>query len=146
MPLPATLRRLLTEYETLLAATATTPPGQGLRNVEYTLCVSTGTREITHALHKAHSYLAACSDTPAAAGGKHGHERQPSSSTRSVPCSATSPSTPAWGTRRCPARTQRRAAGSEETGHERTFRDHPSAHQTRRPPGVGRRTTRRPSP
>ncbi|MFE9812251.1 DUF5133 domain-containing protein [Streptomyces sp. NPDC005548] len=46
-----------------------------MRNVEYTLCVSTGTREITHALHKAHSYLAACSDTPAAAGRKHGHEQ-----------------------------------------------------------------------
>ncbi|MET7746008.1 DUF5133 domain-containing protein [Streptomyces sp. NPDC005385] len=75
MPLPATLRRLLTEYEALLAAAGTPPPGQRLRNVEYTLCVSTGTREITHALDKAHSYLAACSDTPAAAGGKRSPER-----------------------------------------------------------------------
>ncbi|MEW1568956.1 MULTISPECIES: DUF5133 domain-containing protein [unclassified Streptomyces] len=75
MPLPATLRRLLTEYEALLAAAGTSPPGQHLRNVEYTLCVSTGTREITHALHKAHSYLAACSDTPATAGGKRSPER-----------------------------------------------------------------------
>ncbi|MFJ8802822.1 DUF5133 domain-containing protein [Streptomyces sp. NPDC102487] len=75
MPLPSTLRRLLTEYETLLSAAGTTPPSQRLRDLEYTLCVSTGTREITQALETARFYLAACTDTPTAADGKRGPER-----------------------------------------------------------------------
>ncbi|MFD5723531.1 DUF5133 domain-containing protein [Streptomyces sp. NPDC127036] len=76
MPLPSTLRRLLTEYETLLAATGTAPPSQRLRDLDYTLCVSTGTREITHALEKAYSYLATCTDTPTAVGDKQGPQGQ----------------------------------------------------------------------
>ncbi|MGW2787466.1 DUF5133 domain-containing protein [Streptomyces populi] len=57
MPLPATLRRLVKEYETLLAEQAD-PSGQRLRDLTYTLCVSTGTREITDALAVARSFLA----------------------------------------------------------------------------------------
>ncbi|MFJ5643832.1 DUF5133 domain-containing protein [Streptomyces sp. NPDC093223] len=60
MPHPATLRRLLTEYETLLAAETRadgTTPGARLEDLVYTLCVSTGTREIAHALRAAHDYL-----------------------------------------------------------------------------------------
>ncbi|MGW2689704.1 DUF5133 domain-containing protein [Streptomyces sp. NPDC001414] len=60
MPHPATLRRLLTEYETLLAADTRadgTAPGARLEDLVYTLCVSTGTREIAHALRAAHDYL-----------------------------------------------------------------------------------------
>ncbi|MFB7244155.1 DUF5133 domain-containing protein [Streptomyces populi] len=57
MPLPATLRRLVKEYETLLAGQED-PSGQRLRDLAYTLCVSTGTREITDALAAARSCLA----------------------------------------------------------------------------------------
>ncbi|GGX81329.1 DUF5133 domain-containing protein [Streptomyces fructofermentans] len=62
MPLPATLQRLLTEYESLLeqeTSTAATVPSQRLRDLAYTLCVSTGEREITDALTTARSLLAA---------------------------------------------------------------------------------------
>lgn len=61
MPLPATLRRLVAEYETLAA---TRDPGQRLSDLEYTLCVSTGTREIGAALEAARSYLAQAAATP----------------------------------------------------------------------------------
>ncbi|WP_406840502.1 DUF5133 domain-containing protein [Streptomyces sp. AHU1] len=57
MPLPATLRRLVKEYETLLAEQED-PSGRRLRDLAYTLCVSTGTREIADALVVARSYLA----------------------------------------------------------------------------------------
>ncbi|MFE1285697.1 DUF5133 domain-containing protein [Streptomyces sp. NPDC058751] len=66
MPLPATLRRLVTEYETLLAE-RTDPSGRRLRDLAYTLCVSTGTREITDALAVARSYLADPATTTALA-------------------------------------------------------------------------------
>ncbi|WP_406368588.1 DUF5133 domain-containing protein [Streptomyces sp. NBC_00647] len=69
MPLPATLRRLVAEYETLLAAETlggATPPSQRLRDLAYTLCVSTGTREIADALDTARSYLARTAVAPAA--------------------------------------------------------------------------------
>ncbi|MER5382953.1 DUF5133 domain-containing protein [Streptomyces sp. NPDC002688] len=70
MPLPATLRRLVAEYETLLAAETlggATPPSQRLRDLAYTLCVSTGTREIADALDTARSYLAARTTVTSAA-------------------------------------------------------------------------------
>ncbi|MGW2690232.1 DUF5133 domain-containing protein [Streptomyces sp. NPDC001414] len=60
MPHPATLRSLLTEYESLHAVDALlddTAPGRRLQDLAYTLCVSTGTREIAHALHVARDYL-----------------------------------------------------------------------------------------
>ncbi|MGW7427846.1 DUF5133 domain-containing protein [Streptomyces sp. NPDC054813] len=60
MPHPATLRRLVEEYETVLA---TETPGDDvvlstrLQDVAYTLCVLTGTRETAHALQVARDYL-----------------------------------------------------------------------------------------
>ncbi|MFJ3666783.1 DUF5133 domain-containing protein [Streptomyces sp. NPDC090106] len=61
MPLPATLRRLLKEYEAL-SATGTGVDDDALlapraQDLAYTLCVSTGTQEIAHALRVAHDYL-----------------------------------------------------------------------------------------
>ncbi|MFG2310435.1 DUF5133 domain-containing protein [Streptomyces sp. NPDC048566] len=61
MPLPATLRRLVEEYETLLAEetlAGASAPGARLRDLAYTLCVSTGTREVADALDTARAYLA----------------------------------------------------------------------------------------
>lgn len=55
MPLPATLRRLLAEHATLAAGD---DPGPRLRDLEYTLCVSTGTRTVEEALAAARAYLA----------------------------------------------------------------------------------------
>ncbi|MFD9099090.1 DUF5133 domain-containing protein [Streptomyces collinus] len=60
MPLPATLRRLVREYETLLAEetlAGETAPSPALQDLAYTLCVSTGTREVTQALEVASAYL-----------------------------------------------------------------------------------------
>ncbi|MFI9771145.1 DUF5133 domain-containing protein [Streptomyces sp. NPDC052415] len=72
MPLPARLHALVREYETLLAEegrTGTDTPSQRLRDLAYTLCVSTGTRDIEQALEAAHTYLgtavAAPAETPA---------------------------------------------------------------------------------
>lgn len=67
MPLPATLHRLVEEYETLLAEetlAGVTAPGARLRDLAYTLCVSTGTREIADALTRAHAYLATAAAPP----------------------------------------------------------------------------------
>ncbi|MFF3001032.1 DUF5133 domain-containing protein [Streptomyces sp. NPDC057950] len=57
MPLPTTLRQLVTEYEALTAEHGASS-SQRLADLAYTLCVSTGTREITDALTVAQSYLA----------------------------------------------------------------------------------------
>ncbi|MFF7238994.1 DUF5133 domain-containing protein [Streptomyces collinus] len=60
MPLPATLRRLVKEYETLLAEetlAGESAPSPALQDLAYTLCVSTGTREVTQALDVASAYL-----------------------------------------------------------------------------------------
>ncbi|MBV2355564.1 DUF5133 domain-containing protein [Streptomyces sp. J2-1] len=60
MPLPATLRLLVKDYETLLAeeTLAGAPaPSPRLRDLAYTLCVSTGTRDTADALRTAHAYL-----------------------------------------------------------------------------------------
>ncbi|MEU8792749.1 DUF5133 domain-containing protein [Streptomyces sp. NPDC048643] len=67
MPLPTTLHRLVEEYETLLAEetlAGVTVPGARLRDLAYTLCVSTGTREIADALTRAHAYLATADAPP----------------------------------------------------------------------------------
>jgi hypothetical protein len=88
MPLPATLRRLVKEYEALLAATptnATTPPNQRLRDLAYTLCVSTGTREVADALERARSYLATCADTTVAPAAKCGFEERAATSSTDSP-------------------------------------------------------------
>ncbi|WP_046728210.1 DUF5133 domain-containing protein [Streptomyces humi] len=60
MPHPATLRRLVKEYETLLATESLADDvsvDTRLQDLTYTLCVSTGTREVSHALRVAHDYL-----------------------------------------------------------------------------------------
>ncbi|MGW7382315.1 DUF5133 domain-containing protein [Streptomyces sp. NPDC054794] len=67
MPHPATLRKLVDEYESLLAEElAAEEPAAGARttgpraqDLAYTLCVSTGTREVRLALEAARSQLAA---------------------------------------------------------------------------------------
>ncbi|MER6212403.1 DUF5133 domain-containing protein [Streptomyces sp. NPDC001642] len=59
MPLPATLERLISEYEGFLAEETSASSGsQRLHDVAYSLCVSTGTREISDALDTARAYLA----------------------------------------------------------------------------------------
>ncbi|MET7378568.1 DUF5133 domain-containing protein [Streptomyces sp. NPDC005526] len=75
MPLPTTLRRLVKEYEALSVQESLTGPGAPstrLRDLAYTLCVSTGTREVTDALKAARAYLdrtAADSAAPSAQDG-----------------------------------------------------------------------------
>ncbi|WP_328557818.1 DUF5133 domain-containing protein [Streptomyces sp. NBC_00358] len=67
MPLPATLRRLVAEYESLRAEESpdgAAPADQRLRDLAYTLCVTTGTREITDALDTARSWLARAAAAP----------------------------------------------------------------------------------
>ncbi|CAM5306690.1 hypothetical protein STENM223S_04047 [Streptomyces tendae] len=62
MPHPAELRRLLEEYETAATdepADATGEPGPRTRDLAYTLCVSTGTRDVRGALEAARRQLAA---------------------------------------------------------------------------------------
>ncbi|MFC9504609.1 DUF5133 domain-containing protein [Streptomyces sp. NPDC057002] len=60
-PHPAVLRRLVDEYEALVPAVeaaharAQTPRA---RDLAYTLCVSTGTRDVGRALEVAHQWLA----------------------------------------------------------------------------------------
>ncbi|MGW0915179.1 DUF5133 domain-containing protein [Streptomyces sp. NPDC002784] len=70
MPLPARLHALVREYETLLVEeegrTGADAPSQRLRDLAYTLCVSTGTRDIEQALEAAHTYLGTAAASPAA--------------------------------------------------------------------------------
>ncbi|MFF3501459.1 DUF5133 domain-containing protein [Streptomyces sp. NPDC003247] len=65
MPHPAVLRKLVDEYETVTATgpAETDPRAQDLA---YTLCVSTGTRDITLALESARRWLAAAAEADAA--------------------------------------------------------------------------------
>lgn len=61
-PHPAVLRRLVDEYEALTtaaeAARGPAEPDPRARDLAYTLCVSTGTRDIERALEAAHRWLA----------------------------------------------------------------------------------------
>ncbi|MEU9631132.1 DUF5133 domain-containing protein [Streptomyces luteogriseus] len=60
-PHPAVLRRLVDEYEALAAAETTRGPAEQnprARDLAYTLCVSTGTRDVKRALEAAHRWLA----------------------------------------------------------------------------------------
>ena len=60
-PHPAVLRRLVDEYEALTAAEAARGPAEPhprARDLAYTLCVSTGTRDVARALEVAHQWLA----------------------------------------------------------------------------------------
>ncbi|MCF3137008.1 DUF5133 domain-containing protein [Streptomyces olivochromogenes] len=66
MPHPATLRKLVDEYESLLAeepAAGARTTGPRAQDLAYTLCVSTGTREVRLALEAARSQLAASAST-----------------------------------------------------------------------------------
>ncbi|GAA3504480.1 DUF5133 domain-containing protein [Streptomyces albogriseolus] len=67
-PHPTVLRRLVEEYETLTAAPATAS-GSRIADLAYTLCVSTGTRDVGRALATARAWLGPedGSDTAAAA-------------------------------------------------------------------------------
>ncbi|MEU0220522.1 DUF5133 domain-containing protein [Streptomyces sp. NPDC006265] len=61
-PHPAVLRRLVDEYEALAAAETARGPAElnpRARDLAYTLCVSTGTRDVKRALEAAHQWLAA---------------------------------------------------------------------------------------
>ncbi|MGW3990174.1 DUF5133 domain-containing protein [Streptomyces sp. NPDC004830] len=63
-PNPAVLRRLVDEYEALTAAHAGRGPVETnprARDLAYTLCVTTGTRDVRRALEAAHQWLAAAS-------------------------------------------------------------------------------------
>ncbi|WP_369194188.1 DUF5133 domain-containing protein [Streptomyces djakartensis] len=62
-PNPAVLRRLVDEYEALSAADAGRGPETNprARDLAYTLCVTTGTRDVRRALEAAHQWLAAAS-------------------------------------------------------------------------------------
>ncbi|MET9150230.1 DUF5133 domain-containing protein [Streptomyces griseoflavus] len=67
-PHPTVLRRLVEEYEAL-AATGTvthgsTAPDPRTGDLAYTLCVSTGTRDVRQALATAHRWLAAADGQP----------------------------------------------------------------------------------
>ncbi|OQR63475.1 hypothetical protein B6E66_14210 [Streptomyces maremycinicus] len=71
MPLPATLCRLVKDYEALAAdrsAAAAATSRARLRDLAYTLCVSTGTREVRDALRVARTYLDSVAARPATAG------------------------------------------------------------------------------
>ncbi|MFJ6728738.1 MULTISPECIES: DUF5133 domain-containing protein [unclassified Streptomyces] len=61
MPHPAVLRTLVDEYEAAVLA----GPGEATRtqDLAYTLCVSTGTREVPQALEVAREWLAAATVT-----------------------------------------------------------------------------------
>ncbi|MGA5838902.1 DUF5133 domain-containing protein [Streptomyces pseudogriseolus] len=56
-PHPTELRRLVEEYETLTAAPATAAESR-IADRAYTLCVSTGTRDVGTALATARAWLA----------------------------------------------------------------------------------------
>jgi len=62
IPHPAVLRKLVEEYEALLAEEAETGRGWAgprAQDLAYTLCVTTGTRDVRRALEAAHRLLAA---------------------------------------------------------------------------------------
>ncbi|MDG9724581.1 MULTISPECIES: DUF5133 domain-containing protein [unclassified Streptomyces] len=62
MPHPVVLRGLVDEYEVAVVhepADDTGGPGPRTRDLAYTLCVSTGTRDVARALEAARHWLAA---------------------------------------------------------------------------------------
>ncbi|MFE5189650.1 DUF5133 domain-containing protein [Streptomyces sp. NPDC056628] len=71
-PHPTLLRRLVEEYEALMAQKASREvPGRGdvrAQDLAYTLCVSTGAREVGQALETARHLLAASAVDVAARG------------------------------------------------------------------------------
>ncbi|MEU5275424.1 DUF5133 domain-containing protein [Streptomyces asoensis] len=73
MPHPAVLRTLVDEYTALTQDDSAENQAQA-RDLAYTLCVSTGTRDVRHALETARQWLEAASVTDAAAGPSAGNE------------------------------------------------------------------------
>ncbi|GGQ67673.1 MULTISPECIES: DUF5133 domain-containing protein [Streptomyces] len=73
MPHPAVLRTLVDEYTALTQDGSAENQAQA-RDLAYTLCVSTGTRDVRHALETARQWLEAASGADAAAGPSTGHE------------------------------------------------------------------------
>ncbi|MBT1093133.1 DUF5133 domain-containing protein [Streptomyces chartreusis] len=72
IPHPAILRRLVEEYEALIAHKGDVPDAGRRRELRvqdltYTLCVSTGTREVGQALARARDMLAAAREPASAA-------------------------------------------------------------------------------
>jgi hypothetical protein len=64
MPHPAVLRTLVDEFEAMKASGSPEDETRA-QDLAYTLCVSTGTREVTRALEVARGWLAAASDADA---------------------------------------------------------------------------------
>ncbi|OIJ66517.1 DUF5133 domain-containing protein [Streptomyces mangrovisoli] len=62
MPHPAFLRRLLDEYDALRPEDGADAAQARLRDLEYTLCVSTGTRDVTVAVATARDRVAATAE------------------------------------------------------------------------------------
>ncbi|GAA2594176.1 DUF5133 domain-containing protein [Streptomyces lienomycini] len=74
MPHPAVLRGLLEEYEAAAVnepADAAGEPGPRTRDLAYTLCVSTGTRDVRRALESARRHLADAPVPEPVPGGAH---------------------------------------------------------------------------
>ncbi|MFC5220256.1 DUF5133 domain-containing protein [Streptomyces coerulescens] len=73
MPHPAMLRGLVEEYEALMADRGDGPAADRRRrqvrvqDLAYTLCVSTGTREVGQALERARQLLAAARESASVA-------------------------------------------------------------------------------
>jgi hypothetical protein len=81
MPHPAMLRRLVEEYETLSAHEDDDADGRRRRDVRaqdlaYTLCVTTGTRDVARALEAARRLLARAHDPVAPVGRRPLGERK----------------------------------------------------------------------
>lgn len=72
-PHPEVLRKLVTEYHAALAeerASAAGVPGRCAQDLAYTLCVSTGTREVAAALQEARRILSAAAPARASRPGQ----------------------------------------------------------------------------
>ncbi|MFI9549043.1 DUF5133 domain-containing protein [Streptomyces sp. NPDC052016] len=67
MPHPAVLRKLVDEYEAATAGGSAEAKNARAQDLAYTLCVSTGTRDVTLALEAARRWLAAAAEADAAA-------------------------------------------------------------------------------
>ncbi|MFD9392116.1 DUF5133 domain-containing protein [Streptomyces sp. NPDC060000] len=73
MPHPAVLRTLVDEYTALMENGSAENQAQA-RDLAYTLCVSTGERDVRHALETARQWLEAASPTDAPMGPPTGNE------------------------------------------------------------------------
>ncbi|ANS62667.1 hypothetical protein SLINC_0443 [Streptomyces lincolnensis] len=82
MPHPGFLRELVDAYEALAAeeaAAGRTEPSARARDLAYTLCVSTGTRDVRPALETARRLLAAAQEREPAPQHRPARDREPAS-------------------------------------------------------------------